>query len=226
MFSGFTEETIQFFLDLKFHNNAEYFHRQHDRYIKTVQSLFYDLINELGPEMRKIDPRMEIRPYKCLSHIHRDTRFSRDKSPYRDHLWLLFRREAEPRDQSLFYYFEMGPGRLGWGMGFWGENREAMDQFRKKMQADPGGTMSLLDSLELDRHGMAPGGTVHKRIAIPDNIPEPLRGWYVMKEMYIGKIRPDFRIVFTTKLADELKKDFRSLSPLYRLLRGMYGNPE
>ena len=91
MFSGFTDETIQFFLDLRFHNYTEYFHAEHDRYVETVQQPFYELIDALGPEMRKIDPLMEIRPHKCLARIHRDTRFSREKSPYRDHLWFLFR---------------------------------------------------------------------------------------------------------------------------------------
>ena len=128
MFTGFTDDTIQFFLDLKFHNYTEWFHQNHDRYAESVQKPFYAFIEDLSPLMKEADPLMEIRPYKCLSHIHRDTRFSRDKSPYRDHLWLLFRRAAEPRDKSLFFFMEFGPGRLDWGMGFWGENREAMDK--------------------------------------------------------------------------------------------------
>ena len=90
MFTGFTDETIQFLLDLKFHNNSTYFHEQHDRYVETVQTPFYERINDLADDMRKIDPLMETRPYKCLSRIHRDTRFSRDKSPYRDHHWFPF----------------------------------------------------------------------------------------------------------------------------------------
>ena len=83
MFTGFTEETIQFFLDLKFHNNTTFFHEQHERYVECVQHVFYSMIDDLAPAMRKIDPLMEVRPHKCLSRIHRDTRFSRDKSPYR-----------------------------------------------------------------------------------------------------------------------------------------------
>ena len=98
------------------------------------------MIDDLAPDMLKIDPQMEVRPHKCLSRIHRDTRFSRDKSPYRDHLWFLFRRAGEPREKSLFYYFELGPDRLSWGMGFWDENREALDLFRKRMRANPDGT--------------------------------------------------------------------------------------
>ena len=220
MFTGFTDETIRFFMDLKFHNYPDFFHQEHERFVKTVQSLFYDFINGLAPDMRKIDPRMETRPHKCLSRIHRDTRFSKDKSPYRDHLWLLFRRESEPREKSIMYWFELGPSRLSWGMGFWGENREAMDIFRKRMTANPDGTMALLDDLDLDKHGLILNGSSFKRITIPAEIPGRLKPWYCMKEMYISKINPDYSMIYSDRILKEVKKDFMALAPLYRLLRG------
>ena len=220
MFTGFTEETVQFFLDLKFHNNTAYFHENHDRYVENVQQVFYRMIEALAPDMLKIDPRMEVRPHKCLSRIHRDTRFSRDKSPYRDHLWFLFRREGEPREKSLFYYFEMGPDRLSWGMGFWGENREVLDLFRKRMRANPDGTLALLDDLELGKRNLLLGGSAHKKMEVPPEIPERLKRWYLVKDFYIGKMNPDFRSIYSDRILKEVRKDFMALGPLYRLLRG------
>ena len=221
MFSGFTDETVQFFLDLKFHNSTDYFHRYHDRYVEVVQTPFYELIEELAPDMLCIDDRMEIRPHKCLSRIHRDTRFSKDKSPYRDHLWFLFRRAAEPREKSLFYFIEFGPDRLDWGMGIWGENRELMDQFRRKLQANPDGMLALLDDMDLPEHKMFLGGSAFKRLPIPANIPARLSPWYRARDMYIGKLVQDPSIVFTQDLVYAIRNDFRALSPLYRVFRGL-----
>ena len=220
MFTGFTDETVQFFMDLKFHNNAAFFHENHDRYVQTVQSPFYEMIDALAPEMRKIDPMMEIRPYKCLSRIHRDTRFSRDKSPYRDHHWYLFRRAAEPRDKSLFYYFEFGPDRLDWGMGIWGENRELMDLFRKRMRANPDGTLALIDDMNLADHSLFLGGSFFKRMDIPPEIPEHLKRWYTGREIYISRFEPPRQWAFSERVLKEVRKDFRTLAPLYHLLRG------
>ncbi len=220
MFTGFTDETVEFFLDLRFHNNTPYFHEHHDRYVATVQMPFYEMIDALAPDMLKIDPRMEVRPYKCLSRIHRDTRFSRDKSPYRDHHWFLFRRAAEPRDKSLFYYFEFGPDRLSWGLGIWGENREMMDLFRKRMRANPDGTLALLDNMNLPEHRLGLGGTVFRKMPVPDEIPERLKRWYTSREMYIGKVAPVYRWAFSEKILTEVRRDFRALSPLYQMLRG------
>ena len=171
MFTGFTDETIRFFLDLRFHNHTEFFHENHDRYIETVQQPFYDLIEDLSDTAQKIDPMMEVRPYKCLSRIHRDTRFSRDKSPYRDHHWFLFRRAGEPREKSLFFFGEFGPERLDWGMGIWGENREIMDQFRRKMAANPEGMEAMIDDMNLPNRHLGLGGTVFKKMDIPPQIP-------------------------------------------------------
>ena len=220
MFTGFTDETVQFLMDLKFHNSTEFFHNNHDRYVEVVQRPFYELIGDLAPEMQKIDPLMETRPHKCLSRIHRDTRFSRDKSPYRDHHWLLFRHMAEPREKSLFYYFEFGPDRLSWGLGIWGENRELMDLYRKRMRADPDRFLSLIIGMNLPRHHLLLGGTSYRRMEVPPEIPETLRSWYMMKEMYIGKHRPSYRLAFSEQLGRQVLRDFRTLAPMYQMLRG------
>ena len=221
MFTGFTDDTLQFFLDLRFHNYTDYFHDQHERYVETVQRPFYSLIDSLAPTMTGIDPMMEVRPHKCLSRIHRDTRFSRDKSPYRDHLWFLFRRAGEPRDKSLFYYGEFGPDRLSWGMGIWGENREMMDLFRKRMAANPDGVSAMLEDLELPEHHLGLGGTAFKKMPVPPQIPLSLRRWYLARDMYIGKVDPDYSIAFTPDLVPEMASDFLTMAPLYQALRGI-----
>ncbi len=221
MFNGFTDATIDFFIDLKFHNTTPFFHENHDRYVETVQSPFYAMIDALAPDMLLIDPLMETRPYKCLSRIHRDTRFSRDKSPYRDHLWFLFRRAAEPRDKSLFYYFEFGPDRLSWGMGIWGENRELMDLFRRRMAANPEGVLSLIMDMDLPSRKLYLGGSSFKRLEIPKNISDPLKPWYVAREMYIGRYDPPRAWVFSDRILKEVRRDFKTLSPLYCLLKGL-----
>ncbi|MBP5727840.1 MAG: DUF2461 domain-containing protein [Clostridia bacterium] len=220
MFKGFSDETVQFLMDLKFHNNTEYFHENHDRYVETVQTPFYEMIEDLAPEMQKIDTMMEIRPYKCLSRIHRDTRFSKDKSPYRDHHWFLLRRAAEPREKCLFYYFEFGPDRLSWGLGIWGENRELMDLFRKRMRANPAGTLALIDDMDLPERKLCLGGTCFRKMEIPAEIPERLKRWYTSREIYIGKYEPPMKWAFTERITREVKRDFIALAPMYRMLRG------
>ena len=222
MFTGFPEETIRFFLDIRFHNDAAFFNENRERYRQDVQAPFYAFIEELAPAMRTIDEQMEVRPYKCLARIRRDTRFTKDKSPYRDHLWLCFRRAAEPRPESLNFFFEMGPDTLGWGMGFWGENRRVMDIFRRQMAANPERILDIIDRCNMPEHWLTFGGSSFKRLAVPENIPERLRPWYTTKELYVHRFAPEFRWVYKPELVDMVRADFLALAPLYRLLRGIY----
>lgn len=221
MFTGFPEETLQFFLDIRFHNSVSYYNENKERYQRDVQAPFYAFIEDMAPLMQQIDPLMEIRPYKCLSRLRRDTRFTRDKSPYRDHLWLTFRRAAEPRDGSVNYWFELGPQGTGWGLGFWGENKPVMERLRREMAADPAHFMGLIDSCDLPGKHLIVSGSTHKRLAVPENIPERLKPWYTARELYIAQARPDMRWAFSRDIFRHVLADFQAMAPIYRLLRGM-----
>ena len=113
MFTGFPEATIQFFLDIRFHNSIDYFEENRTRYERDVKAPFEAFIQELAPAMLSIDPQMELRPYRCMARLRRDVRFTKDKSPFRDHLWVLFRHAGEPREGSVMYGFELGCRHMG-----------------------------------------------------------------------------------------------------------------
>lgn len=221
MFTGFPEATVEFFLALRYHNNSTFFHEQHDRYVEQVQAPFYAFIQDLAPTMRDIDPLMEVRPHKCLSRIHRDTRFSKDKQPYRDHLWLCFRRAAEPRDGSVNYWFEFGPDHLRWGLGLWGENKPLSERLRREMVANPARIAAIIDGCNLPEHHMALAGGAYKRMVVPEQVPDVLRPWYLMRDGFISRMNPEVTWVYTERILQEVRSDFETLAPIYRLLRGI-----
>lgn len=220
MFTGFPEETIQFFLGLRFNNQLSYFNEHRDDYLRQVQAPFYAFIQAMAPYMQKIDPNMEIRPAKCLSRIRRDTRFTKDKSPYRDHLWLLFKRAAEPKDQSVMYWFELGPDSLDWGLGFWGENRPAMDALKRQMVAKPKQFLTMIKKCNLEAHNLALDGDDFKRIQVPESLPEALAPWYRKKQLYVRRQGATLPMAYSADIVETVAADFAALSPLYEVMRG------
>ena len=221
MFTGFPEETLRFFLDLRFHNSAAWFHENRERYEQFVRDPFYALIGDLVPALQAIDPQMEIRPHKVLSRINRDTRFSKDKSPYRDHLWLWFKRGGEERWMSLGYWFEFGPDRLSWGMASWGENRPLMDRFRRELAAHPRRYGGIIRSCGLpERHLVLDGSHFH-RLEVPPGLPESLRPWYTLRDFAIMQTRPDPTLVSSRALLGSLVADYQAMGPIWQMLRGM-----
>ena len=216
MFSGFSDETIQFLLELRFHNNKAFMESHREEYKKAVEAPFFDLIEDLGPAMLEIDPEMEIRPRKVLSRIFRDTRFSRDKSPYRDHHWIAFRKSGRSKDGQPFFWFEFGPDRISWGCGIWGENREAMNAIRRIILREPETVAQAMASCEANSFRW--GGETFRRFKVPSGVPSGLEALYRVKNFYIERVDPPYRWAFEPGLAGRLKEEDRALVPAWRLM--------
>ena len=95
-----------------------------------------------------------------------------------------------------------------------------MDLFRKKMRANPSGTLAMIEDMNLPAKHLFLGGTSFKRIEIPSEINEQLKPWYTAREMYIGKFDPHREWAFSNRILTEVRKDFRAIAPLYQYLRG------
>lgn len=218
MFYGFGKELIPFFLDIRFHNYKAFMDENRERYVREVRAPFYAFIEAIAPRMQAIDPDMEVRPAKCLSRINRDTRFSKDKSPYRDHLWVAFRQAGMGKDGLPFYWFEIAPEHVNWGVGVWGENRPMMDAMRRRMAARPEDYLRILPILR-DR-GFALNGREWKKLPVPDGLPEALRPWYLKREAYAEKLDVPMHCIASPDLVDRVARDFEALAPLYHIFWG------
>lgn len=207
-------------LDLRFNNNREFMTAHREEYQQKMRDPHYQLIEALTPLMLQIDPQMEVRPSRVLSRIFRDTRFTRDKSPYRDHHWLAFRHMGEPRERAVLLWFEVTIEHVRWGVGFWGENRGAMDIFRRRLLSHPDDWLGLVRSVKQDQFVIS--GDRYRRMSIPADIHPQARDYYPLKDIYLVRQNAPYDWVFTPKLYDELLKDFEALSPFYRLMRGYY----
>lgn len=220
MFEGFPEATTDFFIDVRFHNNTSWYEENKDRYYNDVRPCFYSLIDDLAPYMLAIDHQMEVRPFKCLSRLRRDVRFTKDKSPYRDHLWLCFHRAGEPRDGANMFWFELSPENVTYGMGFWSENKPVNEKVRRFMAANPGYFRQLVEDARLYEHGLVAGGSVHKRLDVPEGFPEDLKLHYLRRDPLFIKTSDDLSIVRSRKIFDDILSCFQTLSGLYNFYRG------
>ena len=219
MFDGFPEETIRFFLGLRFHNDATYFNAHRDEYEAYVKEPFFQFIRAMAPTMELIADDFELRPGKCLARIRRDTRFTKDKTPYRDHLWLMFKRTGEPRDETVMYWFELSPDTVNWGVGFWGANRPAMNAFRTMMAEKPSKVLDALRKANLPDKAFSIDGEVYKRMKIPETVPEELRAYYTHKSIYICRHGITLSDAYSARITELCAQDLLRLKPVYGLFR-------
>ena len=89
-FTGFRPESIQFLADLAEHNDREWFTPRKADYERLIKGPFEALIGALAVALAARDVPLHADPKRSMFRIYRDTRFSRDKSPYKTHVGASF----------------------------------------------------------------------------------------------------------------------------------------
>ena len=218
MFQGYSNETFEFFMAIAFNNNIDFFHQNHDWYLNSVRNPSLRLAEALSPVIEEIDDTLERRPNRVVSRINRDIRFSKDKSPYRDYLWLSFHRPNDHPSTQAALYFDLSADASHCGLGFYSENRGIMNALRRLMLAEPERVAQNFQALEgkYNLHIRS-----YKRFNIPDSLPDTLKRVYPAKDFYFEKPITDFSIIKSSALADYVSESFRELAQMYRMLAAL-----
>jgi uncharacterized protein (TIGR02453 family) len=138
--ASFGPELFSFLADLRANNDREWFAANKDRYEQHLLEPALDFINAFAPRLEKISPhfRADARPSGgSLFRIYRDTRFSKDKTPYKTNLGIHFRHELAKDVNAPGYYLHIGPGEVFAGGGIWHPETEATTRIREAIVADP-----------------------------------------------------------------------------------------
>ena len=223
MFQGYTQETFEFFMAIRFNNNRDFFQGNRDWYLRAVRGPSLALAEALEPVVERIDEEIERRPAKVVSRINRDIRFSKDKSRYRDYIWLSYKRPSEQKSATPGFYFDVSDSGASYGMGFYGDNRPLMNALRTRLLREPEGFMEVWEPV---RNEFILYGTRFKRMEVPGEICDELAEWYPLKGFYVAKDVKDFGLIKSAYLADEIKEGFEKLAPFYRYLMDIMPEPE
>ena len=214
-FDGFRPQALDFLIENRIQNSKAWFAEHRPVYNEQVLTPMRELVLALTPAMLEIDPQFTVAPQvnKTIARIYRDTRFSRDKSLFRDELWITFMRNKRFWEGLPGYYFAFGPDGLFIGVGYYEASSESMNCFRemvlrreKSFQAMCRAYEKLPDfPLTSDRY---------KRSRYPAQPPE-LRFWLDLKNINFERKFTDFDLLFSPRLADVLIADFCRLQPMY-----------
>lgn len=147
-FAGIPSETPRFLAELAANNRKDWFEANRARYEAEWRDVGLSLVEALQPFCARATPRLEAQPKigGALRRIHRDTRFSKDKSPYAPMLHIVLSLVGAPERHTGFH-FVLHPDRVGFGAGQYGLAPEALARFRARV-ADPADRARLLEAAE------------------------------------------------------------------------------
>ncbi len=127
-----SKDSLQFLDDLKANNNRDWFldnKKQYEVFKKDYQQLVADFLDAMKP----LDPTLEMLEVKnCTFRINRDIRFSKDKSPYKDHVGIWMSSGAKGMNRSGYYVHIARTGSFIAG-GFYCPEAEDLKKVRKEI---------------------------------------------------------------------------------------------
>ncbi len=120
--SHFPKTFFTFFEDLTANNDRDWFNAHKSRYEQDVKQVCLDFISDFGPRLHDISPHFRAIAKGnggSMFRIYRDTRFSKDKTPYKTHAGLHFRHEGGKDVHAPGFYLHLDPREVSAGVGIW-----------------------------------------------------------------------------------------------------------
>ncbi len=217
-FQGFPTEAIKFLHDISRNNNKTWFEEHKQRYQDFLVTPLKNLVTDLGDFMLVIDPYLEVRPAvnKTISKIHRDTRFSTDKSPFKDRMWLTFKRPNKNWKDAPAFFFEITPNAYRYGMGLYAASPQTMSFFRKAIDEN---LKAFLKSISFysKQSRFIVEGEEYKRKLKSDH-PANVQEWYQKRNFYLVCNRNMDDRISSPDLLDDLASGFNELAPFYNYI--------
>lgn len=102
-FSGFSKKAFSFFRSIEFYQSREWYTENKAIYEKEALLPMICLVNELTERMKDLGLPLAGDPKKSLFRIHRDVRFSKDKTPYRTHIGATLSRDGRKLSPGMVY---------------------------------------------------------------------------------------------------------------------------
>ena len=215
-FNVFTGNALKFLFENRMHNNKEWYDSHKDVYKENVYNPFVQLIAELAPTMLEIDGQLITVPSKLISRVRRDTRFTKDKTMYRDNVWLVFLRDKALMSTTPCFWFEISQKGSSYGIGYYGAKTGSMSNMRDMIIDNHPAFLKALKCYESQSQFIL-GGEMYKRSKFPDQ-PGNLNTWLDRKNVYFECVQNDFKLAFSKELPEILKKGFKKLKPIYDFL--------
>lgn len=154
----FSEGFFRFLRDLQANNDRAWFQANKARYETEVRQPMLAFIMALSDPLRRVNPHFVADPRPVggsMFRIVRDTRFSKDKSPYKTHVGAQFRHSECPKDvHAPGFYLHLEPGGCFMGAGLWHPDPESLWKVRDRIAHDTKAWQTIRKS-GLEIHGEA-----------------------------------------------------------------------
>ena len=229
-FAGFSPAAIQFLADLAQNNDRAWFQPRKPEFDRLLKEPLESMIANLADRLAARGVPMVADPKRSPFRIYRDTRFSKDKSPYKTHLGATFPwieqtvgieagggHDERAHGNGGYFYFQ--PGEMYVGGGMWQMERPRLEAFRRAVLSDPDRVRGALEEPAFVAW-FGGGARPHDELKrFPPGYPQdhPLAHMFRWKDVVFGRSLSDDEVL-SPDLPDRLAEGYATAIPVFRFL--------
>ncbi len=217
-FPGFPKEGIAFLRALKRNNDREWFTPRKSTFEATVRQPMIELVTALHREMLRFAPQYVGEPAKCVYRIYRDTRFSKDKTPYKTFASaLLLRNGFDKHTGGAAFYFSIAPESIEVAGGIYMPDRDVLLAVRQHIAENHKQFRATFSSPKVRRLlGDLQGESVSR---VPKGFDkEHPAADLIRRKHYLLDTNLDPKLATTPKLCSELATRIEAMMPFVEFL--------
>jgi uncharacterized protein (TIGR02453 family) len=221
-FTGFSPEAIQFLADLAVNNDRDWFQPRKAEYERLLKEPLEALVAALAERFEARGLPLQADPKRSPFRIYRDTRFSRDKSPYKTNIGASFPwvegGSALEGAHANGGYFHFQPGEMFVGGGMWMAEKATLDAFRQAILVDPERVKAALGEPGFVK-AFGEVRTHDQLKRVPSGLPadHPMADYFRWKDIVFGRRLADEEVLSPT-LPDTLATGYEAALPVFRFL--------
>ncbi len=218
---SFTPALFAFMRDLREHNDRDWFKANKQRYEDDVREPAFAFISDFAGHLQKIAPHFVADPGPSggsLFRIYRDTRFSKDKTPYKTHTGIHFRHEKAKDVHAPGFYLHLEPRNVFAAAGIWRPETATLGQIRDAIVRKPEAWTRAVKGIELGE------GEALKRAPAGYDPDHPLID-DLKRKGFVAVVQLDQKTVTSAGFPEELARRYKASAPLMRFLCDAVGVP-
>ena len=231
-FPGFSPDALKFLKQLKRHNDREWFVPRKAVYEEVLLAPMRAFVEEMDVRFASFAPEIIGNPKRSIFRLYRDTRFSKDKTPYKTHIacWFQHRRAShgvgsETHGAGAGYYFHLEPGASLVAGGIWMPPRESVAAIRERIALQPT-ELARLVSARTFRERFGALNSEHRLTRVPRGYAtDHPAGEWLRYASFTTSARLTDEDVCSPTLARIVEKDYQKLLPMVRWLNSALGYP-
>jgi len=226
-FKGFPRECLEFYRGLQENNYTAWFAEHRAEYDEYVLKPSRSFVMEMGDNLHPIAPGINADPRinRSLFRIYRDTRFSKDKTPFKTHLGMWFWEGIAPRMECSGFYIHLEAKKLILGAGIYRFTGEMLSRYRDWV-VDPKHGAALRSAVNeaVSRGPYSLGGEHYKRTPRGYD-PEHENAQFLLYDgFWMGMEIPVPEVFFTPEFPEWCFGHCLNVLPVHQWLRNLLGH--